>query len=172
MDYIARLLASPNTDILAFDFIPSNRSGSSVVPTYQRTSKVGLENDGLSLSDFGDAGVILDDQAKKEYRERLREIEADLAEAKDNNDSSRTEELHREKEALIHELKAAVGLGGRDRKASSAAERVRTSVSRNIRRSIENIREHDPKLAQFLDNSIKTGITCSYCPDHEIAWIL
>ena len=71
-----------------------------------------------------------------------------------------------EREALVHELSAAVGLGNRDRTSStSSAERARVSVTRAIRASMERIGEYSPALAAHLEATVRTGTYCAYVPD-------
>ena len=48
---------------------------------------------------------VLDAQARRAYRTRLREIEADLAEAATTNDAGRAETLEEEKERLLDEMR-------------------------------------------------------------------
>ena len=73
---------------------------------------------------------------------------------------------------LADEPAAAVGLGGRDRRAGSAAERARVNITRAIRAALARIRAHSPALAGHLDATIHTGTFCSYTPDPRapISW--
>jgi len=57
---------------------------------------------------------------------------------------------------LTGQLAAAVGLGGRDRRAGSAAERARVNITRAIRAALARIRAHSPALAGHLDATIHT----------------
>jgi hypothetical protein len=50
-------------------------------------------------------------------------------------------------EFLAAELAAATGLGGRDRKAASNAERARVSVTKAIRTTLKRVEEHDRVVA-------------------------
>ena len=59
----------------------------------------------------------------------------------------------------------AVGLGGRDRRAASASERARVSVTRAIRQAMARIGEHHPQLGEHLSRTIRTGTYCAYLPD-------
>ena len=72
-------------------------------------------------ADTGRGVEVLDEQARRAYRARLREIEAELAEAEAANDPGRAERLEEEKERLLDEMRKATGLGGRDRKMGDAA---------------------------------------------------
>jgi tetratricopeptide (TPR) repeat protein len=112
----------------------------------------------------GDAGPLLDARAKAAYRARADELSAELDEATRDNDPGRVERARRELDALGAELSRAVGLGGRDRKAGSAAERARVNVQRRLRDVLDRIAEHDPALGRHLEKSIRTGLFCVYSP--------
>ena len=66
---------------------------------------------------------------------------------------------------------SAIGLGGRDRKTSSNAERARPATKR-IKQAIQKIAEVLPALGRHLSARIKTGYFCSYNPHPEcpMAW--
>jgi hypothetical protein len=174
LTYIAYLLTKPDQDISVFDLVSLSRheAGSITPSAYLHMSKEQLESEGLSISHGSDVGDILDDEAIKQYKERLRDIEEELSEAEENCDTGRIEQLEAEKEFVVEQLKTAVGLGGRSRKAGSIADKARVAVRLSIQRAIEHIGKHDLELSQFLSNSIKTGITCKYSPDRNISWIL
>jgi hypothetical protein len=55
-----------------------------------------------------------------------------------------------------------VGLGGRARRAGSAAERARSAVQRRIKNALDRIHEASPSLAALLAKQVKTGNFCSY----------
>jgi hypothetical protein len=119
-----------------------------------------------------DAGPILDSRAKAEYKQRIDELRNDLAEAERFNDSYRASRARAEMDALAGQLAAAVGLGGRDRRSSSQAERARSAVTKRIKEAITRIAEVIPPLGRHLAARIKTGYFCSYNPhpDHPVAW--
>ena len=56
------------------------------------------------------------------------------------------------------------GLGGRERRSGSAAERARVAVTRRIRDAIKRISAEAPELGKHLDRSVRTGRFCSYQP--------
>jgi tetratricopeptide (TPR) repeat protein len=157
LHYLARLLAAPTIEIHALDLA---RSGGAPLVGISGTVAPELHMDGL-----GDAGPLLDAEAKAAYRERLVEIRSERAEAEDWNDPERMARLDEEERALVRELVAAVGLGGRDRPAASAAERARVSVTRAIRGAMGRIAEQSRPLGAHLDASIRTGTFCAYVPD-------
>jgi uncharacterized protein with von Willebrand factor type A (vWA) domain len=121
-------------------------------------------------ADSGRGTEVLDNQARRAFRTRLREIESDLAAAADSNDPGRTERLEEEREQLLAELRRATGLGGRSRKMADTAERARSAVTWRIRNAIKKLEPAHPALARHLTNSVKTGVFCSYSPEKETRW--
>jgi len=122
----------------------------------------------LSVGRMGDAGEMLDAQAKADYKRRINELREQLEEARERSQLELIERLEDEIEDLGRELSRAVGLGGRDRRAASVSERARINVTRAIKIAIERIGEHNPALATLLTKSIRTGTFCSYTPDSRL----
>ena len=114
----------------------------------------------------------LDAQAKAECKRRLNELQQALSEAERFNDPQRKTEAQDEIQAITDYLTSAVGLGGRDRRASSDAERARSAVTKCIRKGIQKIDSAIPSLGYHLATRIKTGYFCSYNPhpDRAVAW--
>ncbi len=119
------------------------------------------------------AGVpVLDGQAKAEYKCRVNDLRQDLNQAERFNDPERKTAVQNELEAIADHLASAVGLGGRDRKTSSDAERARSAVTKCIKKAVRKIDEAIPSLGYHLAARIKTGYFCSYNPhpDRPVAW--
>ena len=114
--------------------------------------------------EFPDAGEVLDAQARAAYRQRLRDLQEELAEAQAFHDPGRVEKLQDEIEFLTHELAHAIGLGGRTRKAVSVAERARVNVTKRIKIALRKISEQHPPLGEHLSQTIRTGTFCMYTP--------
>jgi hypothetical protein len=114
--------------------------------------------------DRGDAGEVLDEEARRQYRARVMELKEELAEAEDWNDPARVERARHELELIEQELSQALGIGGRERRVGSAAERARVNVQRRIRDAIRRIESRHPGLAKHLDRSVRTGTYCAYEP--------
>ena len=91
----------------------------------------------------GDAGTVLDERAKRQYKERLEALRDQLEEARGFGDTRREERAQSEIDAIAEQLARAVGLGGRDRKLGSQVERVRINVQRRLRDAIQRIEEYD-----------------------------
>jgi non-specific serine/threonine protein kinase len=79
----------------------------------------------------------------------------------------RAEQARVELDLRAGQLAAAVGLGGRDRRAADATERARLNVTRAIRGAIRRIRIVHPRVARHLTASVVTGRFCRYEPDRE-----
>ncbi|MDQ4130786.1 MAG: transcriptional regulator, partial [Actinomycetota bacterium] len=73
--------------------------------------------------------------------------------------------LRAERDFLVAELAAAVGLGGRDRVAASAVERARQSVSKGVHAAIRRLGGANPALGRHLEATVRTGTYCIYQPD-------
>ena len=107
---------------------------------------------------------VLDEAAKAAFRRRLEQLDEDIDWSTERGDSDRAELARAERDALLHELKAAAGLHGRDRRLGDDTERARKTVSSRIRDTIGRIRRHQPELADHLQATISTGIWCCYQP--------
>lgn len=127
---------------------------------------------GFASTGLNDGCPLLDAQAKAEYRTRLNELREELAEAEQFNDPDRASRVRDEVDALAQHIAAAVGLGARDRKTSSDAERARSAVTKRIKNAIGRIAEAIPALGDHLGTRIKTGYYCSYRPPAEgsVSW--
>jgi hypothetical protein len=122
----------------------------------------------------GDAGELLDRDARTAYKQRLEDLRDELDEAERFNDPTRAARARREMDFLGEELARAVGLGGRDRRAASATERARVNVTRTIAAVLKRIAAASPALGEHLAATIRTGYFCSYTPDPRkpVVWRL
>jgi hypothetical protein len=116
---------------------------------------------------LSDAGPVLDAQAKAEYKHRLDDLRGDLEEAERFNDYARAEQARDEMAALAKQLVSAIGLGGRNRRIGSEAERARSAVTKRIKSSIKRIGDAIPSLGSHLAARVKTGCFCSYDSQSE-----
>jgi hypothetical protein len=157
--YLARLLAHPGRDFHVLDMVAAETGSAADAADVEA---------GLTISLGLDAGVLLDDQAKKAYRRRLAEIDEDSEEALAMGDHERAAQAEAERDFLRRELARAVGLGGRDRRAASFSERARASVTRAVRHAMARVREHHPALGGHLERTIRTGTCCAYLPDPQL----
>ncbi|MBW3557549.1 MAG: AAA family ATPase [Actinobacteria bacterium] len=144
---LARLLSAPGAEVPA-------------------TELAGMVGDAPVAADLGPA---LDARAKREYRRRMAELQGDIDEAEAANDGERATLARLELDALVEQLRRAVGLGGRDRPSGSGAERARVNVTRNIKRATAAIAEVAPALGAHLQHSVRTGRFCAYEPEPTAA---
>lgn len=118
----------------------------------------------------GDSGAAMDSRARAACQRRIQDLQAELAEAERHNDLARTERLAAELDAVIEQLSAAVGLGGRSRRLGDPAEKARTAVTWRIRSAIRKIAEAHEPLGRHLETSIRTGAFCAYQPERAVRW--
>jgi hypothetical protein len=177
LGYIAHLLRHPDAEFHVLDLyggIASHREDNEITRPVNGPPRhdEDLEKAGMHITGPGDAGEMLDQQAKLAYRRRLVELREELAEAKRFGRVERAEQAEQELDALRRELSRAVGLGGRDRLAASTSERARQSVTKSIKSALDRIAQADVTLGDLLSQCIKTGTFCSYrpSPDFPIAW--
>jgi hypothetical protein len=123
-----------------------------------------LVSAGNEVVDRGDAGPVLDSEAVHSYRQRLLELREELEQAEQFADAARAERAREEIDQLTRELTRAVGLGGRERRGGSAAERARTAVQKRLRDAVRRIAEGLPELGRHLDQALRTGTFCGYLP--------
>jgi hypothetical protein len=123
----------------------------------------------LGGEEAGGADPVLDDRARAAYRARLAELDAEIDEARDWQDPGRAERAEAERQALVRELTAAAGLGGRSRRLGDRSERARKTVTARIRDALRRIDDVHPELGAHLRATVSTGTTCSYAPETQPA---
>src|SRR5208283_2258683 len=168
--YLQLLLQHPGEEFHAMDLVQGSGGGA---PAEKPLADTTLLPDSLSIGGLGDAGAMLDEEAKQEYRRRLRELRAELEELREGGgDHERGEQVEAEIDFIEREIVRAVGLGGRDRRAGSAAERARLSVTRAIKSALHKISEHHTVLGELLEKSIMTGLFSVYAAGsaNAVAW--
>jgi hypothetical protein len=142
---IARLIAVPGRDVHCLDLM------------------------GAVLEDTS-TGEVIDARARREYEERIRELQTDVDAAEADNDIARAERAQAELDALVDHLTATLGYGRRVRRGVDSAERARSAVTHRIRSTIRHLDSVHPQLAAHLRASITTGHYCSYRPEHPVDW--
>ena len=126
MAYIAHLLGHPGDEYHVLSLASkANGNQGQVDHLAKIDAKEQATQANLTMGRMGDAGEMLDAQAKADYKRRTAELREQLEEARELNQLERVDRLEEEIEALGLELSRAVGLGGRDRRAASTSERAR-----------------------------------------------
>jgi hypothetical protein len=156
LHYLRIMLQRPGADIPAIDL-------SDAVAGHPGAGVVG-----------GDMGEVLDKRALSAYRRRLAEIDADLDEARSWVDTGRAAKLAAERDALLDQVRAATGLGGRPRVPGSVHERARIAVRKAIVNAVDRVAAADPPLGRLLSDTVTTGAICRYDPDPDrpVRWVL
>jgi hypothetical protein len=149
------------------------RDGRGIAMLAELVRQPGRELHVLELSgsaepvDGGDAGELIDQEARDAYAKRLRDLNEELSEAEGWNDTGRRERLESEIAHLEQEIARATGLGGRERRAGSAVERARINVRRRLSLVMERIQGTAPALGKHFEASVRTGAYCSYDPNRS-----
>lgn len=115
---------------------------------------------------------LIDSEALQSYRNRIRTLQEEIEEATDMGNIKTAAARHEELDALIEHLSAVTGLGGRHRKKGGTVEKCRTAVTWRIRNAIKRVAEIHPELGKHLQVSIRTGVFCTYTPEHSLSWKL
>ncbi len=158
---IARLMATPGREVAAVDLA----SGRGKPVAVRELAELGMSAE-------ADAGEMLDSEARAQYRERLTDLEQEIDDADAANDPERAGRAREEREFLLAELTAAVGLSGRPRRALDPAERARKAVTWRIRDALNHVEAAHAELGRHLRRSVRTGGFCVYEPAEPTAWRL
>ena len=128
---------------------------------------------GVDRRRLGDAGELIDSQARAAYRHRIEALRAEVDDALESGLDDRAEARQAELDQLVAQLAAAFGLGGRARRAASAAERARLNVTRALRAAIAKLAQALPEPGTALDRRLRTGLYCAYEPaDDGVRWVV
>ncbi|MGW9383936.1 ATP-binding protein [Streptomyces globisporus] len=125
----------------------------------------------VAAGQFG-GDPVLDEEAKRRYKEHLDRLDAEIDRAAARDDTQQVEKYGRERQALLDELRTAAGLGGRARRLGDQTERARKTVTARIRDTLRKLDTLHPALAAHLKASVTTGTTCAYRPEHSPDWRL
>jgi hypothetical protein len=155
--YLAELLSSPHREIAALDLFLAAHD----TPCDAADAKT-------AMTSACDLGPLLDRRAVAACRSRLRDLDEDLREARNDDDLSRLERLQEEKGAILSRLQECLGLHGASIPRGSPARRAQSSVARAIKRATNRVARQNPLLGRHLDATIRTGISCSYTPDPRL----
>jgi hypothetical protein len=148
MRHLATMLANPGYEIPATDLAAGPAPPETAVAN------------GAAMS----AQPVLDDLARREYKQRLSQLQDEIDELEALNDLDRATAVRAERDWLIAELTSAAGMGGRPRQFTGGDERARIAVGKAIRRAIQRIAEDDVVIGAELRATVHTGRFCSYRP--------
>jgi tetratricopeptide (TPR) repeat protein len=138
--YLAELVAAPGAERHALDLVDRVE---------------GVDPGGLDRRSLGDAGEVIDARARAAYRRRVEGLRAEIDERLDVGDLDGAEAKQVELDGLVAQLAQAFGLGGRDRRAASVAERARLNVTRALRAAIARLVDALPEPGRVLDRRVR-----------------
>ena len=165
--YIHHLIQHPGRELLAMVLVQQTRGAAAV----GRTATAAETRDAdLSDDDTSGMGALLDPQAKRDYRNRIKELRDEIEEAERNNNLGAAANAREDLQFLESQLSAAFGLGGEPRPVGSPQEKARKAVSKAIHRAIRNIKQENQHLGDHLSNAIYIGAYVSYRPESSIDW--
>jgi hypothetical protein len=153
LGHLAALLAQPGRDVHVMDLVAPAAAG-------------GRAPEGLVARGRGqdDLGPVLDERARREYRERIAALDEAIEEAEAFHDPERASRAVAERELLVAELAAKYNAHGRPRRSGSDAERARISVTKTLGTAIRAIAAEDAALGHHLDTCVSRGMYCRYEP--------
>ena len=111
---------------------------------------------GVSNLDKGEA--VFDEKAKKDYQNKIVEIQEAIADAESLHQYDRIAKLQEEYDQLLDHLSQSTGLGGKTRQSNNSQDKARSAVTWRIRNAIKKITLQHPLLGKHLETCIKTGL--------------
>ena len=149
--HLAVLIANPRQEIQAADLV---------------AGLAGVSGAGGGAAWSGPVHPVLDHEAIAEYRNRLKRLDAEIAELESGEDPGRAAagRARAERDWLIAQLSSAAGFAGRTRAFPDEPERARVAVGKAIRRALARITEADAVIGEHLRQTVHTGARCSYWP--------
>ena len=105
-------------------------------------------------------------------KHRYLELQSELEEAQRDGNEIMEEETEREMESIIQYLGQVKAVGGTTRKVNDEIEKARSATSKAFWRSVNQIRNELPKLAEHLEKSCVVGMVCNYTPEQKFDWVL
>jgi len=109
-----------------------------------------------------------DKPALRDYKEEIDKIEDKLDIARGTGDEEKIAKLEEKKKMLRKQL----GWSGTGERLKDELKKHADTVQTSISRSIDDISEVHPALADHLDEMVDTGSFCSYEPAEPVNWCL
>jgi hypothetical protein len=126
---------------------------------------------GAVATDPGPGHAVLDETAVRSYRRRVAELTEAVDRAGRRGDTGAAAALERERDWLLAQLGAGLGLAGRRRSFANDEERARLAVGRAIRRAVAQIDRADPVIGAHLRTGVHSGMRCWYQPPDPAGWL-
>lgn len=117
----------------------------------------------------GHNGEVIDREALQDYQQQLIEVQG-RRQATVETDLEALQKIDDERVWIEKEIKSALGLGGKVRKAGDDLEKARLSARKNIRSVVKLIGERQKEVAEHFNQSILYGRTIIYDPETDLNW--
>lgn len=170
-EYINLLLTHPAREASVYEIVCGYALGVAA------SANSGLEHDDIDEgyqvttgAPLGDAGVVVDTKAIEQYRAKYRSLVTEKAEAEEDGDHERVEEIEVELAQIADAITGGTAKGGKLRKAGDRRKNVRDAFRNSVNRAITVIGKYDKPLAEHLKASIKHGNEVVYRPATPIVW--
>lgn len=161
MTYLQALLRNPGVEISVEQLVESAR------PT---TTPPVRDPDFEALGSGESGQELLDDQARREYQQRIKDLKRDAEIAKELGDTQRMEQIRAEYEFLDDQITGATAIRGRPRRFAASGDKLRVSVRKSTAKAIEVISQRMPDIGEHLKASISFGFKCCYRPVQQREW--
>ena len=135
----------------------------------EENEKVTSKQDNVAIKLDG-VDVVLDEEARNEYKKALVDLNKKLQKAKENNDLAQIDKIQGNIDFIKKQKIADLGLKDSPRKFNTKEEADRKDIDTNIRRAYEKLREKHKPLWLHLTDNIKISYLCSYSPENHIDW--
>lgn len=170
-EYINLLLAHPGREASVYEVVCGYALG------VADSASSGLEHDDIEEgyqvttgAPLGDAGVVVDRKAIEQYRAKYQSMVTEKAEAEEDGDHERVEEIEVEMAQIADAITGGTAKGGKLRKAGDKRKNVRDAFRNAVNRAITAIGKYDKPLAEHLKASIKHGNEVVYRPEISVTW--
>jgi 7-cyano-7-deazaguanine synthase in queuosine biosynthesis len=163
---LARLLREIGREVEALDLVAGTAPRSSTQDPDDEDSVA----EEWRTAGPGDAGVVLDEAAVKDYLRRLEELERQIRTAEADDALGTARHLAHERDWLKDQLRAGVGMHHQLRKIAENHERARSTVSKTVWEQVDELRLTMPLLHAHLRRWIRLGYLCWYDPAPPEEW--
>jgi hypothetical protein len=173
--YLAHLLSHPGASFAAKDIQEicdrSGEVGHLSLSAIQDPEETSLH---VSKSINSDSLEAADDKKRENFKNTLKELDAEIAKADREKRLTDLESLKSDRHDLIDAISRDFDRFGKSRKRSNLVKSNNDAVRINVRRTIDEIRKHDPALADHLDSpkNLSAGAKNRYQPPTPVAWVL
>lgn len=155
--YLATLLSAPGCDFHVFQ----------LAGVATQTARLGVA-DALSVRTLGGScDDAPDARARREYRDRLDDLRAELDDADRCCDQGRSQRLRSEIDLLVSQLTRRFTVHAHSR---GPADTARKAVTKVLRTQIGKLLDEHPLLGEHLRASVRMGTVCVYRPRTPTNW--